>query len=114
MHASDSIESRLYEHVLGAGSPHTALLSTGVLSDEWTEMYVQLLKETARKYEGEDSLPRIVVASVHFASWYLNLRYDSWLRFENGPRNERTEHNLVRVRIPSEALLLSEPRWSTE
>jgi hypothetical protein len=107
MPSPDSIESRLYEHVLGDGSPHPALLSSGVLSDEWTETYLRLLKEAVQKCEGQDSLPRDIVAAVHFASWYLNIRYDAWRGFEKGRRNEQTERNLGRLRTPSEFLLLS-------
>jgi hypothetical protein len=107
MSSPDSIESRLYEHVLGEGSPHQALLSKGVLSDEWTDIYLRLLKEAVQKFEGQDSLPRDIVAAVHFASWYLNIRYDAWKSFERGPRNEQTERNLGRLRTPSEFLLLS-------
>ncbi len=107
MHATDSIESRLYEHVLGSGTPHPVLLSDGVLSDDWTETYLRLLKEAVQKFEGQDSLPRDVVAAVHFASWYLPIRYDAWKSFERGPRNAQTERNLGRLRTPSEFLLLS-------
>ena len=107
MPSPDSIELRLYEHVLGAGTPHPTLLSTGVLSDEWTETYLLLLKEAAQKCEGQEFLHRDIVAAVHFASWYLQIRYDAWRGFERGDRNEKTERNLGRLRIPSEFLLLS-------
>lgn len=107
MPSTDSIESRIYEHVLGQGQPSAVLLNTGVLSNEWTDTYLQLLKEVVQKYEGQDSLPRNVVAAVHFASWYLNIRYDAWCKFNKGRQNEQTDHNLARLRTPSEFLLLS-------
>ena len=107
MRSPDSIESRLYEHVLGGGSPHPALLSTGVLTDDWTDAYLKLLQEAVQKFEGQDSLPRDVVAAVHFASWYLPIRYEAWKSFERGPHNKQTERNLGRLRTPSESLLLS-------
>ena len=107
MPSPDSIESRLYEYVFGAGSPHTALLSTGVLTDEWTDAYLRLLQEAVQKFEGQDSLPRDIVAAVHFASWYLPIRYEAWNSFGRGPRNQQTERNLGRLRTPSEFLLLS-------
>lgn len=125
MPSPNSIESRLYDHVLGASTPHPMLVNTSVLTDDWTEMYLLLLTEAVQKFEGQDSLPREVVAAVHFASWYLNIRYDLWRGFNNGQRNEKTERNLGRLRTPSEFLLLSggvekakhstlanEPRWS--
>lgn len=107
MISPDSIESRLYEHVLGDGSPNPALLSTGVLTDEWTDAYLGFLEEAVRKFEGQDHLPRKVVAAVHFASWYLPIRYEAWRGFKRGPRNQQTERNLGRLRTPSEFLLLS-------
>jgi hypothetical protein len=107
MPSLDTIESRLYEHVLGEGQQHNVLLNTGVLTTEWTDTYLQLLKEAVEKCQGRDFLPRDIVAAVHFASWYLNIRYDAWRAFENGRRNEATEHNLGRLRTPSEYLLLS-------
>jgi len=97
----------LYEHVLGKGQPSKVILNTGILSTEWTDTYLQLLKESVQKCEGQDSLPRDIVAAVHFASWYLNIRYDAWPAFEKGRRNEQTERNLGRLRTPSEYLLLS-------
>jgi hypothetical protein len=107
MRDKDSIESRLYDHVLGKGLPHQELLQNGILSDDWTETYLRLLNEAVQKYEGQDSLPRDIVAPVHCASWYLNIRYDAWRGFEGGRRNEQTERNLGRLRTPSEYLLLS-------
>jgi hypothetical protein len=107
MPSPDSIESRMYEHVLGGDSPHPALLSTGVLTDEWTDAYLRLLQEAVQTFEGQDSLPRDIVAAVHFASWYLPIRYEAWKSFERGPRNQQTERNLGRLRTPSEFLLLS-------
>src|SRR5689334_13573309 len=107
MSSPDSTELRLYEHVLGEGQHSNVLLNTGVLSTEWTDTYLRLLKEAAQKFERQVSLPRDIVAAVHFASWYLNIRYDAWRAFEKGRRNEQTEHNLGRLRTPSEYLLLS-------
>ena len=102
-----SIESRLYEHVLGAGEPSSKLLNTGVLTTEWTNTYLQLLDEAVQKCAGRQCLPRDVVTAVHFASWYLNIRYDAWRHFNNGRRIELTERELARLRPPSEHLLLS-------
>ena len=107
MPSPDSIESRIYEHVFGAAHPGVILLDTGVLSTEWTETYLELLKEAVQKCEGQDCLPREIVAAVHFASWYLNIRYDAWRTFQNGKRNDETDTNLARIRTPSECLLLS-------
>ena len=116
MHAPDSIESRIYEHVLGEGHPGLTLLETGVLSTEWTDTYLQLLKESVQKCEGQDSLPREIVTAVHFASWYLNIRYNAWRSFGKPKRNEQTETNLARIRTPSECLLLSSvsEKWKAQ
>ncbi len=106
----------MYEHVLGEGHPGMTLLNTGKLSGEWTDTYLELLKQAVQKCEGRDTLPREIVAAVHFASWYLNIRYDAWRSFEKGKRNEQTETNLARIRTPSEFLLLSpaSERWRAE
>jgi hypothetical protein len=107
MSITDSVQSQLYQHVFGTESPHSSVLDNGVLSDEWTTTYLQLLKDVNQRFGGQDSLPRDIIAAVHFASWYLNIRYDSWKHFNVGMRNEKTEHNLARLRTPSEMLLLS-------
>jgi hypothetical protein len=107
MPSGDSIESRIYEHVFGAAHPGTVLLNTGVLSTEWTDTYLMLLKEAVQTFEGQDSLPRKIVAAVHFASWYLNIRYKAWQDFEKGKHNHQTDANLARIRTPSEYFLLS-------
>jgi len=39
-------------------------------------------------------------------SWYLQIRYDSWSRFEK-KRNDPTEKLLGRIRFHSESFLLS-------
>ena len=59
----ESIESKMYEHVLGQGQPSTALLNSGVLSTEWTEAYLRLLKEAVQKCKGHDCLPNEIVAA---------------------------------------------------
>ncbi len=98
---------QLYEHVFGEREPTVALLNTGVLSDEWTDTYLRLLKEASQAHEGQSYLPREIVAAVHFASWYLNIRYNAWRAFHHKRIKLKTEENLARVRTPSEQLLLS-------
>jgi hypothetical protein len=102
-----SIETRLHEHVLSAGSPHSALLNKGILTNDWTDTYLQLLQEAGQKCGGQPCLPRKIVAAVHFALWYLNIRYDAWRGFSGGQRYEQTERNLGRLGTPSEFFLLS-------
>ena len=93
--------------MLGEHSPHAALLDGGTLSDGWADTYLRLLQEATQKWKGHDSLPRKIIAAVHSASSYLSLRYDAWRAFGEGRRNAQTEHNLWRLRTPSEVLLLS-------
>ena len=99
-----SIETRLHEHVLGAGQPHLA--NTGILASEWTDTYLQLVKEATQASEGQSSLPRKVVAAVYFSQWYLPSKYDEWL-FNKGVRNEQTEVNLMRMQSASHGFLFS-------
>ena len=106
MSAAHSGRHPLYEHVLGAGSPSSSRLESGALTDDWTDEYLRLLREATQEFERKDYLHRDVVAAVHYASWYLRFRYDSWRAFEAGKTNERTEINLHRLRSPSELLLL--------
>ena len=49
--------------------------------------------------------PRDLVAAIHFASWYLHLRYNVWCS-STGQRNENTERELASLRTPSEIFLM--------
>ena len=103
---NESLEARVYEHVVGKGSPMQLLLDTGVLSHEWADTYLALLREADEKWKHQPSWPPLLVAAIHVASFYLNLRYSAWTGFEK-KRNEATETLLGHIRTRSETFLLS-------
>ena len=100
MLTTESVEARLYEHVIGKGSPMPVLVNTGVLSPDWVDAYLALLKEAESQWKAQPCWPRELVTAVHTASWYLHLRYDSWSGFKT-KRNEATESLLGRIRFES-------------
>jgi hypothetical protein len=94
------------DHVLGRESRvQQSLLEKGEFPQGWVETYLQLLKEAAVAWHNQTCLPRELVAAVHFASWYLDLRYKTWCKFSGG-RNTNTECELARIRTPSETFLM--------
>ena len=101
------VEQRLFDHVRGERCPFETLLSTGVLSQEWADGYLELLKEAQQRWQHEPCWPRELVAAVHIVSTELDVRYRAWCGFGRGPRNERTERLLNQARISSEFFLLA-------
>ena len=101
----DGIVSELHALVFADGGPTPTLVNEGRLPDGWATSYLNLLSEAARDWGEETMWPRELVASVHFASWYLNLRYDVWCAISS-QRNERTEQELAALRAPSEIFLM--------
>ena len=106
MPAPESVEARLYELVVGKGSPMPVLLNTGVLSPDWVDAYLALLKEAEREWKPQACWPRELVTAIHVASWYLHIRYEAWSGFEK-KKNDATERLLGRIRFHSESFLLS-------
>ena len=106
MPTPESVEARLYELVVGKGSPMPVLLNTGVLSPDWVDVYLTLLKEAEREWKPQACWPRDLVTAIHVASWYFHIRYNTWSGFEK-KRNETTERLLGRIRFHSESFLLS-------
>lgn len=106
MESPEALKNRLVEHVLGAGKPTNALLNTGTLPGDWVEKYLALLERVVAIWREQATWPREIVGAVHFASFYLNIRYDAW-RSWTGGRNAQTEAGLARIRGPSELFLLA-------
>jgi hypothetical protein len=101
-----SVEIRMRDHVLSHESPvQKSLLEKGEFPPGWVETYLELLKEAALAWRNQTCLPRELVAAVHFASWYLDLRYKTWCKF-SASRNINTESQLARIRTPSETFLI--------
>ncbi len=96
-----ALEDSLYDHVLGTGSPCETLISQGKFPEGWVTTYLELVAKLTAQYAGQSMLPRRIVWAVHFASWYLPLRYDVWCK-TNGDSNKDTVGQLSRLRAPSE------------
>lgn len=101
---SPTQEDLLHEHVLGKGSPCRSLVDDGVFPNGWVDRYLELLATISDSYSGSDTLPRQTIWDVHFASWYLPIRYDVW-RDNSGNSNDNTVGQLGRIRTPSELFL---------
>ncbi|HSY17250.1 MAG TPA: hypothetical protein VK815_02910 [Candidatus Acidoferrales bacterium] len=99
-----SIETRLREHVRGTGYPD--IEHTGILSNDWTVTYLQLLDEAVRVCEGEPCLPRGIVADVYLVRMRFSGAYDEWL-FNGGASSGQTELNLSQVQGQSGNFLMS-------
>ena len=101
-----TIESRLFDHVLGEGSPLPELLSGGKLSAEWIKRYQELLKQADQTWREHDHAPLELLSALRAASWHLGIRYFSHRNFDPN-RNEATERQLAEIQAASEALLLA-------
>ena len=77
------------------------LVSDGVFPTGWVDRYLALLKSVTELYAGADMIPRQTAWTIHFASWYLPLRYDVWCT-ASGRTNDNTIGQLARLRTPSE------------
>ncbi len=97
-------EELLTVHVSGDHCPCESLLNTGAFPDGWVDRYLDLLSSLAKKYADRDMLPRQTVWDVHFASWYLPIRYNVWCS-STGNTNDETVGQLGRLRTPTELFL---------
>ena len=106
MSRKDTIPNELQAHVFGAADPTGYLVETGTLPEGWAAKYRDLVEIARSEWGNEPMWPREIVAAIHFASFYLPLRYDVW-RGDAGTRNEHTERELSGLRTPSEIFLLA-------
>lgn len=102
----ESIANKIADHVFGAGSPCDSLVNTGQLPSGWSGEYLRLLNVATDQWAQKPAWPRQLVAAVHFASWYLNLRYDVWCSASPRRRNLQTEKELASLRSPSEIFIM--------
>lgn len=100
-----NIADRLFNHVFGSGEPTALLMDNGRLPSDWASTYLQLLREASEEWHDQPLWPRQLVSAVHFASWYLQMRYDVW-RQRTGSRDDATEKSLAAIRSPSEIFLM--------
>lgn len=110
MSHDEGIAEQLHDQVFGSRDPTGMLIDQGRLPDGWVTQYLDHLRIATAKWGDQPLWPRKLVAAVHFASRYLNLRYDVW-RQSTGGRHESTERDLASIRSPSEIFLM---RGSTD
>lgn len=101
----EQLIQNMYDHCLGSGDPTQDLIGLGVIDDDWISRYLRMLELASDLWENEEMVPKKVVASVHYSSSYLSIRYEVW-RQENGKNNMKTEKLLAEIRTPSEVFLL--------
>jgi hypothetical protein len=104
MKDTTSIETRLRDLVRGTGCPH--IQNTGILSNEWTNAYLQLLDEAVEAFDGEPCLPREIVLDDYLVRLRFGGAYEEWL-FNGGASNEQTALNVNRVQGQSGSFLMS-------
>ena len=106
---SQALRSRsaaLTDHVFGSGNPSNELINHGRFPRNWVHTYLGLVHRASDAYRDAHEWPREIVSAIHFASFYLEVRYEAWARM-SGTRNPSTERQLREVRTPSELFLLA-------
>lgn len=98
------IAAQLREHVFGNDGPTESLINEGRFPHEWASKYLELLNVATKQWQHQQMWPRELVAAIHFASWYLDLRYDAWC--SSNPPNKTTERELAAIRSTSELFLM--------
>jgi diguanylate cyclase len=77
-------------------------LEEGKLPPGWAEEYRRLLEQAEAEWLAKPLWPRTMVAAMHYALLYLELRYRSWrCHGTGGHRNEDTERELALVTGPT-------------
>ena len=68
--------------------------------------YVALVERATHVWQNQAAWPKEVVAAIHFASFYLEIRYQAWQK-GSARDNPTTRQALGEIRRHSEAFLLS-------
>jgi len=106
MNSEEQLKEIIFEHCLGKGSPSTELLERGSFPPNWVTRYISLVERATKVWGDKKEWPREVVGSLHFASFYLEIRFDAWRR-ASGKDNPNTRRGLGEIRRCSEVFLLS-------
>ena len=104
MKNNEELIERIYDHCLGKDDPAESLLDAGKLPSKWSEKYLSLVESATETWKEQEYLPAKVVAAIHYASYYLNIRYEVW-KIDSGKINEDTEIELESLRTPSEIFM---------
>jgi len=105
MNSDEQLKENIFEHCLGKGNPSTELLERGSFPPNWVSRYASLVEKATHVWVDRPEWPREVVASLHFASFYLEIRYEAWRRAV-AQDNAVTRRGLGQVRRCSEVFLL--------
>ena len=96
------VAEALYQHVLGTGDPSVQLVEHGELPPGWAQEYRRLLTLAEAEWLAQQLWPRRLIAAMHYALLYLDIRYAAWRSFGGGGRrNEETERELASVTAPT-------------
>jgi hypothetical protein len=106
MESHEQLRANLFEHCLGAGNPSTELLERGTFPANWVSRYVALVERASHVWRDQSDWPREVIAAIHFASFYLEIRYQAW-QHGSARDNPATRKALGEIRRHSELFLLS-------
>jgi hypothetical protein len=97
-----TVAEAIYQHVLGTGDPSSQLAERGELPPGWAQEYRRLLALARAEWLAQPLWPRCLVAAMHYALLYLDIRYAAWRSSGGGGhRNEETERELASVTAPT-------------
>jgi hypothetical protein len=106
MNSEEQLKQNIFEHCLGKGNPTIELVERGSFPPNWVSHYVSLVEKATNVWGSRGDWPKELVASLHFASFYLEIRFDAW-RKASGRDNPSTRQGLGEIRRCSEMFLLS-------
>ena len=103
--AHDQLIQNLVSHVFHRDAS-SSLMEGGRFPANWASTYLALLDRASNVWREQPAWPREVVGAIHFASFYLPVRYDAWKGL-SGAENVATEKTLRHIRLRSEWFLLA-------
>ena len=106
MNPDDQLLANIVEHCFGSGEPSVSLLNRGAFPANWVSRYLSLLEKASHVWKERSEWPRELVTAIHFSSFYLDIRFESWQRSTGGD-NQTTRKALGAIRRQSELFLLS-------
>ena len=106
MSPDEQLKENIFEHCLGKGNPSGELVVTGSFPANWVSRYVSLVEKATNVWSDREAWPKEVVASLHFASFYLEIRFDAW-RKGCGRDNPDTRRGLGEIRRCSDIFVES-------
>ena len=105
MNPHEQLKENIFELCLGKDNPSAELLEHGSFPANWVTRYVSLVEKATHVWAEQAEWPREVAASLHFASLYLEIRYEAWRKIA-ARDNAVTSRGLGEVRRCSEMFLI--------